>query len=127
MKRKQQFLKTASIFEHKYNQKPFNIIIINIRDKLKTKALYLAYNLPDDIFWNLNLNLTEEISEEEEKAYYAMLDRHDYRHRRKLIRRGRITQYGNKKYHNREWRALGTDKELKKYLKKCLKEGRTKQ
>ena len=110
MKRKQQFLKTASIFGHNYNRKPYNNHISNIWHELRKKALHLAYNLPDTILWDFSI--TEILPGERE--YNAQWDKHNYRHTRKLIRRGKISKYGNRKYLTRECDL----RELKRYLKK---------
>lgn len=75
MKRKQQFLKTAAIFGHNYNRKPYNISVSTLWSELRNKALYFAFNLPDDLFWNLSR--TEELSGERE--YYTKTNKRNYR------------------------------------------------
>ena len=112
MKRKQQFLKLASIFQHNHHQKPYNDANL-IWKELEIKAIDCAYDFTDNMFFDFEK--TEKIPKEqitkEQITYYAMLNKH---YTRRLIRRGEISRYGNRKYLKHKCNL----RELKRYLKK---------
>lgn len=111
MKRKQQFLKLASIFQHNHHQKPYNDANL-IWKELEIKAIDCAYDFTDNMFFDFEK--TEKIPKhklQEQITYYAMLNKH---YTRRLIRRGEISRYGNRKYLKHKYNL----RQLKKYLKK---------